>query len=194
MLLPKPPDVRIVVIMMTAIFMVFVYISSADPVENQANETPRQWTEFCEVQPDQCLAEPSGPLKITPAILRLLVSVNRAVNQSVAHVSDEEEYGKVDLWRLPLFNRGDCEDIALKKRRRLMHSGLPAGALLMTIVTTPEFESHAVLVVRTHVGNIVLDNVIQEPRFQEDSPHHFRRQQTSDNPNFWRPAMTVNGD
>ena len=54
--------------------------------------------------------------------------------------------------------RGDCEDYALLKRKRLAEAGLPRRAMLMTVVIDEENAGHAVLMIRTDRGDFVLDN------------------------------------
>ena len=54
---------------------------------------------------------------------------------------------------------GDCEDYVLEKRRELMHKGLSASDLLITVVRKPDGEGHAMLTVRTDKGDFVLDNL-----------------------------------
>ena len=53
---------------------------------------------------------------------------------------------------------GDCEDFQLQKRKRLRQAGLPQRAMLMTVVLDENNEGHAVLMVRTDRGDLILDN------------------------------------
>ena len=59
---------------------------------------------------------------------------------------------------------GDCKDYVLEKRRALIAAGLPAGALSIAIVKTSWGETHAVLLVSTTGGELVLDSLT--PRIQ----------------------------
>lgn len=82
-----------------------------------------------------------------------LESVNRSVNRSIRPKNDR---GK-DVWAINV-SAGDCEDYALTKRARLIRMGFPAGALRMAVARTSSGEGHAVLVVRSSDGDLVLDN------------------------------------
>jgi len=63
-----------------------------------------------------------------------------------------------DTWSVdPAY--GDCEDYAMTKRSHLIHMGVPASALRIAYVKTSWGEGHAVLVVRTDSGELVLDNL-----------------------------------
>ncbi len=65
---------------------------------------------------------------------------------------------------------GDCEDIALLKRRDLIEKGWPVGALLMTVVRQANGEGHAVLTVLTDRGDLVLDNLkSSDPGVERDA-------------------------
>jgi predicted transglutaminase-like cysteine proteinase len=90
----------------------------------------------------------------------LLDRVNAAVNQ-VPYVSDASIGRPVNYWATPsefLARGGDCKDYALAKYTALRALGVPAGA--MRILVVPE---HAVLVVSTKDGPIVLDNLRSSP-------------------------------
>jgi predicted transglutaminase-like cysteine proteinase len=56
---------------------------------------------------------------------------------------------------------GDCKDYVLEKRRALVADGVPAADLSIAIVMTPWGETHAVLLVRTDRGELVLDSLSQ---------------------------------
>lgn len=96
-------------------------------------------------------------LSLTPALLAELNAVNRGVNGAIAPANDRDN----DVWSLPLADgrrTGDCEDYVLEKRRALIAHGVPAKALSIAVVRTPQGESHAVLVAATEAGELVLDN------------------------------------
>jgi predicted transglutaminase-like cysteine proteinase len=81
--------------------------------------------------------------------LSLLNEVNVAVNRSVAYVA--EPPGRND-WRVA-DTEGDCEDIALRKRRDLIGRGFPG--LDLSVLVVP---GHAMLLARTPRGAFTLDN------------------------------------
>lgn len=92
---------------------------------------------------------------------RLIAQINTHVNRHVKQVDDMRSYGRADLWR-PAGTQpgatGDCEDLALEKRRELIASGFPAARLFMAIAFRQDVGLHAVLVVRLEDGDRVLDS------------------------------------
>ena len=117
-----------------------------------------------------------GPLEeqrfsATPERLSELDNINRAVNREIAPATDIEIYGQAEYWTIPT-TRGDCEDYALLKRKRLIARGWPASSLLMTVVRDEKGEGHAVLTARTVQGDFILDNKIDEVKVV--APHALR--------------------
>ena len=64
---------------------------------------------------------------------------------------------KSDVWSVNV-TAGDCEDCVLAKRKALIRAGIPSVALRIAAVKTRAGEGHAILVVNTSRGRIVLDN------------------------------------
>jgi predicted transglutaminase-like cysteine proteinase len=101
----------------------------------------------------------------TPQNQRLIEGVNRDINGRIIGRSDEMTYGLADYWNTPLSTPhegptyGDCKDYVIEKRRALMDAGLPASALSIAIVKTHWNATHAVLLVATDKGEMVLDNL-----------------------------------
>lgn len=81
--------------------------------------------------------------------------------------------------------RGDCEDFALEKRRRLMQKGFSAGDLLMTVVRKPDGEGHAVLTVRTAQGDFILDNLDGGVKLWTQTPYRFLKRQATNHSGHW---------
>lgn len=120
------------------------------------------WVEFCKRLPAECAADPSEPASVTlnAKTWQALVSVNRRVNTTLRAVTDLEHWGMADRWDLPTDGAGDCEDFQLLKRKLLTEAGLPRRAMRMTVVIDEKNEGHAVLMVRTDRGDLVLDNKV----------------------------------
>jgi predicted transglutaminase-like cysteine proteinase len=120
---------------------------------------PYAFVEFCERMPVECRADllPNARVVGTPEQMTELDRVNRKVNHDIAPATDLDLYGVPDYWTIPT-TKGDCEDYALLKRQTLMRKGWPAGVLLMTVVYDEHHEGHAVLTVRTALGDYILDN------------------------------------
>jgi predicted transglutaminase-like cysteine proteinase len=100
----------------------------------------------------------AGGVALTAERMSLLQQVNSHVNATIQEVSDMEQYGREDVWRIPTSGKGDCEDFALLKRQMLVQRGFPASALSVIVGTNSQGEAHAVLQVSTEQGAYVLDN------------------------------------
>lgn len=131
-------------------------------VEPTGGARPVQaWIKFCERYGGECDVDTSEPatVTLTPRVWRTLNTVNRQVNTTVRATTDLEHWGVVDRWDLPSDGAGDCEDIQLLKRKILAEQhGLPRRAMRMTVVIDEQGEGHAVLMVRTDEGELILDN------------------------------------
>ncbi len=103
--------------------------------------------------------------------------VNDRVNRSVAPITDEEHWGMVERWSYPTDGAGDCEDYVLEKRRQLIAAGAPAGALMIGVVLDHEGLGHAVLIVRTSIGDLVLDNQERRILHWRDTGYAFLKRQ-----------------
>ncbi|GEP09514.1 transglutaminase-like cysteine peptidase [Methylobacterium gnaphalii] len=131
------------------------------PVEyGQPARPVAAWSDFCARMPGECTVDPSEPTQIvlTSSVWRLLSSINRRVNQRIKPVTDMAHWGVVDRWDYPDDGFGDCEDIQLLKRRMLVERHVPRRALRLTVVIDEIGEGHAVLMVRTDRGDLILDN------------------------------------
>lgn len=126
---------------------------------NTARPT-KAWLEFCDRLPEACDVGILEPRTIAHSLDLWvdLVRVNKAVNREIRPVTDVDQWGVSDRWDFPETGSGDCEDIQIEKRRRLIELGYPARAMRMAVVINPEGEGHAVLLVRTERGDYVLDN------------------------------------
>jgi predicted transglutaminase-like cysteine proteinase len=93
------------------------------------------------------------------AVLKLAKTVNNNVNRSTRQIDDIIQYGKEDHWVLPSFRGGDCEDMVLLKKKKLIQKGVASESLLIATVLDLNRNSHAVLVLRTQKGDYVLDSL-----------------------------------
>ncbi|WP_287978826.1 transglutaminase-like cysteine peptidase [Sphingomonas sp.] len=136
---------------------------------NEARPLPA-WSAFCQRYAAECAVDADAPARIalTPAVWSTIATVNRRVNKSLNAVTDGDHWGVPDRWDLAEDGSGDCEDYQLLKRRMLVERGLPRRALRMTVVIDEIGEGHAVLMVRTDRGDLILDNktnaVLSGPR------------------------------
>ena len=138
--------------------------------------------EFCRRMPDECReATPKrAPIRLTRKLWAAMVDINNTVNTMVTPRTDQDIWGKAEVWSYP-DRVGDCEDYVLEKRRQLMRDGVPAGSVLITVVRQPNGDGHAVLTVRTSNGDYILDNL--EPRILAwtDTEYTFLKRQSERN-------------
>jgi predicted transglutaminase-like cysteine proteinase len=92
--------------------------------------------------------------------------INRSINARIQPMSDEQAFGVSDYWTLPLSDEpravGNCKHYVLEKRKALVDAGVPSDALSIAIVRTASGEPHAVLIIATDRGDLVLDNLSPE--------------------------------
>ena len=118
------------------------------------------WVDFCRAYAAECAVDTSEPetVSLTPQVWQALSSVTRKVNATVTPMTDQDHWGVADRWSLAEDGYGDCEDFQLLKRKLLVKAGLPRRAMRMAVVIDEKNEGHAVLMVRTNRGDLVLDN------------------------------------
>lgn len=142
--------------------------------------------ELCQAMPGECtmVTDDAGAVALTDRRWRELTAVNDSVNRAIRPVTDQELFGRPEVWFYPT-DAGDCEDYVLLKRRTLMRRGWPAGALLVTVVRRPDGEGHAVLTVRTDRGDLVLDNLRPDIRVWSDTEYAFVKRQSERDSGRW---------
>jgi predicted transglutaminase-like cysteine proteinase len=121
---------------------------------------------------------------LTEAKWNELVEVNFDLNVRIRPETDEDLYHVAEYWTYP-DGRGDCEDIALAKRRQLIELGWDASALLMTVVKQFNGDGHAVLMVRTDRGDLVLDNQENKILVWNTTPYQFVKRQSQTDAGKW---------
>lgn len=145
--------------------------------------------DFCKRYPQQCGVNKgsTAPLALTAKLWRAVSRVNAQVNKKVRAAADMQIYGKEEYWEYPdkagWF--GDCEDYALLKQRMLQKSGIPASALLITVVRKPDGEAHAVLTLRTMRGDYVLDNLRDSVLDWQDTEYSYIKRQSAYHSGLW---------
>jgi predicted transglutaminase-like cysteine proteinase len=142
--------------------------------------------EFCRMHRDECRpnASVADAITLTEALWTELLEVNAGVNGSVVPVTDEQLYQVAEYWTYPQ-GYGDCEDIALEKRRALIEAGWDPSVLLMAVVREKNGNGHAVLMVRTDRGDLVLDNQDGMIMVWAETPYQFVKRQSQANPGQW---------
>ncbi len=106
---------------------------------------------------------------------KVLAGVNDIVNR-VPYISDQALYGQSDRWATPiefLKNGGDCEDFAITKYVALRALGVPEERLRILILQDMQKNiPHAVLVVYSDTGPVILDNQIKTVTHVERISHY----------------------
>ena len=142
--------------------------------------------DFCRRFPAECQMNPVvvNDVHLTAANWQQLLDVNTSFNTSIVPETDQQLYHVAEFWTYP-HGFGDCEDIALAKRRQLIQDGWPVSTLLMAVATDEDGEGHAVLMVRTDRGDLILDNQDSAVRDWRDSPYRFLKRQSQTNAGQW---------
>jgi predicted transglutaminase-like cysteine proteinase len=160
--------------------------TTAAPILDEV-KPPIGWIDFCPSHADDCDVAPlpAKKLALNQATWSELVRVNQSVNAQIEQVEDIVLYGVSEKWTYPDEGKGDCEDIALLKRRILMREGIPRQALLMTVVRDETGAGHAVLTVATDRGDFVLDSKTSRIMGWEATGYGFIKRQSQEHPNLW---------
>lgn len=134
--------------------------------------------------------------RLTPALWSRLNRINTQVNGALRQQKDLESSGQEDYWATPLKTGGavgDCEDFVLEKRRALLDAGVSPRALNIAVVTTRWGETHAVLLVATHKGEFVLDNLSSWVTPWREAPYRWRQRQVNGEAFTWAMAAPDQG-
>lgn len=106
---------------------------------------------------------------------KMAAQVNTLMN-SKRYINDQANYGTSDYWATPVefFKRGgDCEDFAIAKYTALRALGVPENRLRIAIVQDQQKNiPHAILIVYTDQGAMVLDNQIKNAVKAEKISHY----------------------
>ena len=101
--------------------------------------------------------------------------VNNMANR-VAYINDSKNWKKSDYWATPIeFFKygGDCEDFAIAKYASLRALGVPDSRMRVAIVKDLQKNiPHAILIVYTDNGPVLLDNQIKTVKASTDVAHY----------------------
>lgn len=142
--------------------------------------------ELCRRLSDECRQTTlsSRPVTLSQDLWARMVDVNDTFNAAVVPRTDMEMWGVPEYWSYPAAE-GDCEDFVLAKRKALMQYGVPAGSLLITVVRQPNGDGHAVLTVRTSMGDFILDNLEPQILRWTDTEYQFLKRQSDRHSGVW---------
>ena len=107
---------------------------------------------------------------------KMATRVNDMMNAK-RYIEDKNNYGQNDYWATPfefLKRGGDCEDFAIAKYTALRALGVPENRLRIAIVQDLQKNiPHAVLIVYTDNGAMLLDNQIKRA-VKADTVRHYK--------------------
>lgn len=134
----------------------------------QRAPTPRALVRFCLGNPEECKGGGPAEVTLTPDLRALLGQVNVDINKAIRPLAERR-----DVWTLNP-PAGDCEDYVLSKRSALVAGGVPAGSLRIAFTYTRRGVPHAILIVRTDAGDLVLDNLSNGVKALDASGYRIR--------------------
>lgn len=129
---------------------------------------------------------------MTPAgadVLKVAAKVNSAANAATRPISDQRQFSVAERWSLPTARGGDCEDYALLKKQQLIAAGVAPNRLLIAVVLDRKKAPHAVLVLRSDMGDFVLDNLTKRILPWQKTGYAFLRMQDPRDPSGWVAVM-----
>jgi predicted transglutaminase-like cysteine proteinase len=153
-------------------------------VANKRTTAPFAHVRFCMDNPSQCISGGAAMMDMDADREDQLVRVNTGVNRSIKPVNDSATTAAGDVWSLDVAE-GDCEDFALTKREKLLAMGWSPRALRIAMATTASGVGHAVLVVKTDKGDLVLDNRTSQIKNWRYTDLKIVKIQSGDNARQW---------
>lgn len=120
--------------------------------------------------------------------LALIKHLNTEVNRNVIQVTDQNLYGTGEYWARPAHNGrmvGDCEDIAIEKRMRLIEMGVDPSDLTLAVVFSKQWGLHTILVAHLADGDFVLDSLSYQLRRWDQTDYRWLRIQSRQDPREW---------
>jgi predicted transglutaminase-like cysteine proteinase len=143
-------------------------------------------SEFCKSHRGECTANPNAvaAMGLSDERWSELVQINNVINAAIVPITDEDYYKVAEYWAYP-DGYGDCEDIALAKRKALVEAGWNPSTLLMTVVRETKGTGHAVLMVRTDRGDLVLDNQDSRVLLWNETPYQYLKRQSQADAGQW---------
>jgi predicted transglutaminase-like cysteine proteinase len=147
---------------------------------------PLAHARFCLRHPGQCAPIPAKRSRHISSAKPFseLQRINLLVNRSIEPQRDRMDRGLADRWSLG-GRRGDCEDYALLKRKRLLDLGWSSRDLRIATALTPEGIGDAVLVVRLEGQDLVLDNKTGAIHLWSQTGYRFLKVQSELDPRAW---------
>ena len=109
------------------------------------------------------------------SVYQMAQQVNAMMNKK-KYIVDNKNWGQSDYWATPIefmARGGDCEDFAIAKYTALRALGVPDERMRIAIVQDLKKNvPHAILVVYSEKGAVILDNQIKELRRADTISHY----------------------
>lgn len=157
-------------------------------VDIAATRTPDGWTDFCNRYTWTCPSGTEEPekAKLDQNLWQNLNDVNNSVNNAVSVIEDEKRWNRREQWDLPydVGYQGDCEDFALQKWK-LLQKYVSRSALSVATVRDTDGVGHAVLMVRTDHGDLILDNLNRKIVTYDKTRYRYLKRMSATDPNIW---------
>lgn len=134
-------------------------------------------------------AAPQIDRPIAAIDLSAIKKINQQVNNRVSQVTDRDLYGVDEYWARPVGEGhmiGDCEDIAIEKRLRLLAVGVPAQDITFAVVYAAKQGLHTLLVVHLGTGDFVLDSLTSRIVRWDHTPYRWLRLEAWNDFRTWR--------
>lgn len=138
--------------LLTTLVASLIALALASPV-SASSSAPLGFQLLCLQHPQECRGGGSSSVSLTDSLLSVIERVNSQVNRTIRPRNDRAG----DVWTIGA-SAGDCEDYVLSKRRALINAGLPPSSLRIAYVKAQGID-HAILVIKTDVSDLVLDNL-----------------------------------
>jgi predicted transglutaminase-like cysteine proteinase len=139
------------------------------------------YADFCKRNARECDLSGQNILKHNEKLAMELQRINEEVNDDILFTLDPDLYEEEEYWSYPILGKGDCEDNALEKRRRLVAMGYPRGALRMaTAFHENLYYAHALLLVETDKGTFALDQDNEKVVIWHQAPYIYEARETVD--------------
>lgn len=139
------------------------------------------YADFCRRHPSECDLSGSPVLLHGTDLMDTIRVTNVTVNLEIKFMLDISQYNAEEYWALPTSGYGDCEDLALEKRSRLVKAGAAPSALRLAFVFHRRYlNSHCVLTVETSEGTYILDSYTDDVSLWDQVPYNFEARERTD--------------
>jgi predicted transglutaminase-like cysteine proteinase len=150
--------------------------------EGIATLAPFAHVRFCMTSPRQCeVTDGADVIDMTAQVKDRMAAINVSVNKAIRPLADPPGQ---EVWIVG-GAAGSCHDYAVTKRKELLEAGFSSKAVRLAVAFTGDGQGHAVVVVRTNQGDMVLDNRTSAIRRWDRTDLRWVKIESTANPRFW---------